>query len=82
MVRMKVTIERNGRSREVIGWRRWAIAIPAVAIVAPVLSTAVLFVFGLALTVGVILMVALPIALILAWVGWMLGLYEVRTSTD
>jgi hypothetical protein len=53
-----------------------------VAIVAPVLSTAALFAFGLALTVGVILMVALPIALILAWVGWMLGLYEVRTSTD
>jgi hypothetical protein len=79
---MKVVVERDGRSREVLGWRRWAIAIPVLAIVAPVGAVAVLLIFGLALTIGAVLMVAVPIALVLVFIGLMFGRYEIRSSAD
>ncbi len=63
---MKVMIDRNGETQEITGWRRWAIVIPVIAVVALVLAAAVVFVLGLTLTVGVVLIVALPAAVILA----------------
>jgi hypothetical protein len=79
---MKVVVERGGRSREVLGWRRWAIAIPVLAIVAPLTAVAVLLLFGLALTIGAVLMVAVPIALVLVFIALMFGRYEIRESAD
>jgi hypothetical protein len=79
---MKVVVERGGRSREVLGWRRWAIAIPVLAIVTPVAAVAVLLLFGLALTIGAVLMVAVPIALVLVFIALMFGRYEIRESAD
>ena len=70
---MKVVIERNGQSREISGWRRWAIGIPIVALLALVMALAILLVLGVATTIGVVVLVAViigvPILLILALMG-------------
>jgi hypothetical protein len=79
---MKVVIERGGGSREVFGWRKWAIVIVVLAIVAPLAAVAALLLFGLALTIGAVLLVAVPIALVLVFIALAFGRYEVRTSDD
>src|SRR4029077_17951308 len=38
---MKVVIERDGQSREVSGWRKWAIVIAAIAALALMMSVAI-----------------------------------------
>ena len=76
---LHLVIERHGRTREVTGWRKWSIAVPVLAIVAPVVALAVLFILGLAVTVGAILIIALPLAVILAL---LFGRYEIRTSSE
>jgi uncharacterized membrane protein YoaK (UPF0700 family) len=82
MAGWKVVIERDGRSREVLGRRRWAIAVPVLALVAPVVAVAVLFAFGLVLTISAVLMVAVPVALVLALIGLVFGRYEIRKNAD
>jgi uncharacterized membrane protein YhaH (DUF805 family) len=79
---MKVLIERHGRRREVSGWRKWAIAVPGIAIAALLLAVAVVLALGLALTIGVILMVTVPAALILAWIAFMFGGFRMRTTFE
>jgi hypothetical protein len=70
---MRVMIERNGESREIAGWRRWAIGIPIIALLALMMALAILLVLGVAATIGVVVLVALiigvPILLILALMG-------------
>ena len=82
MGRMKVVFESGGRSREIVGWRRWAIAIPVLAIVAPLAAVAVLLAFGLAVTIGAVLVAAAPIALVLLFIALMFGRYEIRESAS
>jgi hypothetical protein len=79
---MKVVIERQGRRRELLGWRKWAIAVPGIAIAALLIAVAAVLLLGLALTVGVILMVAVPAALILAGIALMFGNFRRRTSVE
>ena len=64
---MKVSVKRNGQ--EVVGWRKWAIAIPIVLITAFAFTAAIVLIFGLALTVGTVLLVAIPVVLILALIA-------------
>ena len=61
---MKLEIERDGQRREITGWRKWAIAILVIVIAALAVAAAVLFVVGLTFTVGAILVVALPVAVV------------------
>jgi hypothetical protein len=82
MTKMKVFVERGGRRRELLGWRRWAIAIPVLAVAAPLGAVAVLLAFGLVVTIGAVLMVAAPIALVLLFIVLMFGRYEIRESAD
>ena len=79
---MKVFIERHGRRREVSGWRKWAIAVPAIAIAALVIAVVVVLLLGLTLTIGVILMVTAPAALILAWIAFKFGGLRARMTVE
>jgi hypothetical protein len=70
---MRIVVERNGHRHEVAGWRRWAIGIPIVALLALIMALAILLVLGVAATVGVVVLVAViigvPILFILALMG-------------
>ena len=63
---MKVVIEKDGECREVFGWRKWAIAIPAILVAAIVLALVTVIVLGFAVTLGAVLLFAIPAALVLA----------------
>ena len=66
---MKVVIERDGRRREVSGWRKWSIAISAILVIALVAALAIVLMLGLALTVGAVLLIAVPTALALVLIA-------------
>ena len=66
---MKVVIDQDGERREVTGWRKWAIALPAILLAALALSLLTVMVLGIALTVGAVLLIAIPAALVLALVA-------------
>lgn len=80
MTWMKVVVERDGREREVVGWRKWAVAIPVLAIVALLVAVVALLLFGLALTIGAVLLIAVPLVLVLLLIGLAFGRYAMRTS--
>ncbi len=63
---MKVVIDKDGERREVMGWRKWAIAILAIVVLAFMLSLVTVIILGLAVTIGALVMFAIPAALVLA----------------
>jgi hypothetical protein len=69
---MKVVVERDGQRQEIVGWRRMAIAFPVILVAAIVIAAVLVFVLGLTLTMGVVLIIALPAALILGLFARML----------
>ena len=69
---MKIVIERDGQSEELSGWRKWALAIPAILAIALVISIVIVVLLGVALTIGAILIVAIPAALVLALIARLL----------
>jgi hypothetical protein len=82
MAALKVVVDWKGRVREVTGWRKWAITIPVIAVVSPVVAVAVVLLLGVALTVGAMLLIAIPLAVVLAVIAFMLGRHEVRTTGE
>jgi hypothetical protein len=79
---MKVYFERGGRKREIVGWRKWAITVPSIAVASLVVAVVVVLALGLALTIGVILMLAVPFALILAWIAFIFGWLRIQTTVE
>lgn len=79
---MKVFVERKGRKRELTGWRKWAVAVPGLTLGGLVLAVAIIFAFGLAVTVGVILLFAVPAVFLLAGIAIVLGWFEMRADAD
>jgi len=82
MAALKVVVDWKGRVREVTGWRKWAITLPGIAVVSPVVAVAVVLLLGVALTVGAMLLIAIPLAVVLAVIAFMLGRHEVRTTGE
>jgi len=79
---LKVVIEEDGQSREISGWRKWAIAIPVLAAVALLGGVAALFVLGVVVTVGAVLLAAVPIVLILALIAYTLVRSQARPAAE
>jgi hypothetical protein len=69
---MKVVVERNGRRREITGWRKWAIAIPAILFAAVVATAVIVLVLGIAVTAGIVLMILVPALLVCALIAALL----------
>lgn len=68
-----VIVERNGRSTVVTGWRAMLLAAGAMLSgLAALVFLAFLF-LGIALTVGAVLLIAVPVAIVLAAVGALAG---------
>ena len=82
MAALKVVVDWKGRVREVTGWRKWAITIPVIAVVSPAVAVVVVLLLGVALTVGAMLLIAIPLAVVLAVIAFMLGRHEVRTTGE
>jgi hypothetical protein len=82
MAALKVVVDWKGRAREVTGWRKWAITIPAIPVVSLVAAFALVLLLGVAVTAVAILMIAVQVALVLALIWFMFGRYEVRTTDD
>jgi len=70
MPELKVVIEEDGQTREISGWRKWAIAIPVLGAMTLLGAVALLFLLGVVVTVGAVLLAAVPIALILALIAY------------
>jgi hypothetical protein len=67
---MKFIVKRNGK--EVTGWRKWVVMVGVILVGALVVAVALVFILGLALTAGAILVIAIPVALILALIARLL----------
>ena len=79
---MKVFVERKGRKRELTGWRKWAVAVPGLTFAGLVIAVAIVFAFGLVLTVSAVLLIAVPIVVILAGIAMILGRFKTRTDAE
>jgi hypothetical protein len=67
-----IVIYRNGERTVITGWRSWLIVAVAVSLTALIVVAAIGLVFGIALTVGAVLLFAIPIALVLALIARLL----------
>lgn len=68
-----LVVEKNGRTTVVSGWRAWLLAL-GVVVGAVAVFVILGFVFvGIALTIGAVLLVALPVAIALAIFGSLFG---------
>jgi hypothetical protein len=64
-----ITIRRDGKTTVITGWRAWLIyaaVAPVLAIIGVVLIG---LLFGIALTVGTVLLFAVPIAIVVVWLA-------------
>jgi hypothetical protein len=68
-----IVINRNGQVVEITGWRAWLIG--AVAFVAGVLLIGVIafVMLGVAVTVGAVLLIVVPAAIVVAFLASVLG---------
>ena len=65
---MKLLFTVNDRRTVITGWRAWALALPVMLFVALVLVIVAAFALGLVLTVGTILIIGIPVALLLTFI--------------
>jgi hypothetical protein len=60
MARM-IVIQRNGETTVVTGWRAWLLGAAAFAVTAVVLAFVIFVLLGVAITVGAILLIVVPV---------------------
>jgi hypothetical protein len=64
-----IVIERNGQTTVITGWRAWLIGAVAFAGATLLLALLAFVAFGLAITVGAVLLIAVPVAIGVALVA-------------
>jgi hypothetical protein len=70
--RMKFVFERNGKRIVSTGWRAWLLGAPVLLLLSIVGVVIVLLALGAALTLGTVLLIGIPVAVVLALVGHLL----------
>ena len=60
---MPIIIQRNGKTTVITGWRAWLIGLVMFVAGVLVLSFAVFVMLGIAITVGAVLAIVLPVAI-------------------
>lgn len=68
-----LVVERNGQTTVVTGWRAWLLTIGAIIGAAAAFVFLAFIFLGMALTIGAVLLIALPVAIALALIGSLLG---------
>ena len=71
--RRVLVVESNGRTTVVTGWRAWLLTFGAIIGVAATFVFLAFVFLGLALTIGAVLLVALPVAIAVALIGLLMG---------
>jgi hypothetical protein len=71
--RRALILTRNGRTTVITGWRAWLMGFAAMLVAWLLLALAVFTLIGVALTVGIILLLLIPAVAIVALLGMLLG---------
>lgn len=66
-----IVINRNGETVVLTGWRAWLAMAAGFAIALAVVALVLFVLLGIALTVGMFLLVAIPVAAVLTFVAWL-----------
>jgi hypothetical protein len=64
-----IVITRNGRTTVITGWREWLIRIVVFLTAALLLALIAFLLLGVAVTVGAMLMIVIPAAIVVALLG-------------
>jgi hypothetical protein len=67
-----ITIERDGKTTVITGWRAWLIYAAVAPFIAVVIVLALGLLFGIALTIGTVVLFAIPVALVVALLAYLL----------
>ena len=70
---LMIVITRNGRTTVVTGWKAWLIGAAAVTVAWLVLAGFVFFMAGAAITLGLVMLLAIPALALVALVSGMMG---------
>ena len=62
-------IQRNGQTTIITGWRAWLISAAAFVLATLLMALVAFVLLGVAITVGAVLMIVLPVAISLALLG-------------
>jgi hypothetical protein len=68
-----LVVEKNGQTTVVSGWRAWLLALGVVLGAVAALAFVAFVFLGIALTIGAVLLVAVPVVIGFAIVGSLLG---------
>lgn len=68
-----LVVEKNGRTAVVSGWRAWLLALGVVLGAVAALALLAFVFLGIALTIGAVLLVAVPVVIGFAIVGSLFG---------
>ena len=67
---MLVTYEEGGRVVTITGWRKWLIAAAVMVVLALILTAIVAILLGIALSFGLVLLIAAPLVCAIALIAW------------
>jgi hypothetical protein len=77
-----IVIDRHGQTTELKGWRRWLAAGAGYVVFALVALVGVALLLGLAMTFAMVMMVAVPLAIVLAGIAYAMGFFKFDTRRD
>lgn len=77
-----IVIDRHGQTTELKGWRRWLAAGAGYLVFALVALVGVALLLGLAMTFAMVMMVAVPLAIVLAGIAYAMGYLKVDSRRD
>lgn len=66
-----IVITRNGKTTVIDGWREWIVRAVVFVVTLLLLAAVVFLMLGLAVTLGAVLMIAIPAAIVVALFGSM-----------
>lgn len=66
-----IVITRNGKTTVIDGWREWIVRAIVFVVMLLLLAAVVFLTLGLAVTLGAVLMIAIPAAIVVALLGSM-----------
>ena len=68
----KIIISRNGETRVCTGWRAWLMGAAAFIVAFAVLAMVVFVLLGVAASIGVLLLLLIPAALVMGGLAWLM----------
>lgn len=77
-----IVINRNGEVTELRGWRRWLATAAGYLVAALVILVGAAALLGLAMTFAMVMMVAIPLAIVLALIAYATGFLKVDVRRD